>query len=75
MDIYKELIKNDENIEEVKEDILKFYLPLIGSDRTLQKQILEDESNSFKIKLKKIRKYKNKSINFDQNSLKGNRIF
>jgi len=75
MDIYKDLIKNDENLEDVKKNQLKskFYFPLIGSDPILQKQIIEDDNNSIKIKLKKIRKFRNKSLNFEQLSLmKGN---
>ena len=38
----------------------KFYFPLIGSDPVLQKQILEDDNNIIKIKLKKIKKYKDR---------------
>jgi len=42
-------------------------LPLIGPDPKIQKKILEDDDNSFRIKLGKVRRFRNRSenINFD----------
>ncbi len=47
----------------------KFLLPLIGSDPKTQKKILEDPQQSFKIKLKKVKIFKNRSENFNQMNL------
>ncbi len=42
----------------------KLLLPLIGSDPRIQKKILEDPEHSFKIKLRKVKRFKNKSQNY-----------
>lgn len=47
----------------------KFLLPLIGNDAQVQKRNLEDEENSFKIKLKKLKRFKNKSMNFESTKI------
>jgi hypothetical protein len=76
MDIYKDLLKNDLNFNDLinNKNKSKFYLPLIGSNALSQKTIIDDE-NCIKIKLKKIRRFRNKSQNFEQFSLKrGNLI-
>lgn len=54
----------------------KLLLPLIGSDPKIQKKILEDPQQSFKIKLKKVKRFKNRSENFDQmNFFEGKILF